>query len=53
MINNEPNVRENIQGVSGGASEYDSMIANSWHCRVCGNMNSIDSNYCEMCGSSK
>ena len=53
VVNNEPNVRENIQDVSGGASEYDSMIANSWHCRACGNMNSTDSNYCEMCGSSK
>ena len=43
----------NTENISGGASEYDSMISNSWHCRACSNMNSIDSNYCEMCGSSK
>ncbi|MED5485106.1 MAG: Ran-binding zinc finger domain-containing protein, partial [Candidatus Thermoplasmatota archaeon] len=53
VINNNLNVSENIQEISGGASEYDSMVANSWHCRDCGNMNSIDSNYCEVCGSSK
>jgi len=41
------------QNMSGGASEYDSMISNSWHCRTCSNMNSTDSTYCEMCGSSK
>jgi len=43
----------NIQNVSTGASEYDSLISNSWHCRNCSKMNSIDANYCETCGSSK
>lgn len=43
----------NIQMSSKGASEYNNLISNSWHCRDCGNMNSIDTNYCEVCGSSK
>ena len=41
------------ESISSGASEYDNLISNSWHCRSCGNMNSIDTNYCEVCGSSK
>ena len=41
------------QSFSTGASEYDNLVSNSWHCRSCGHMNSIDSNYCDVCGSSK
>ena len=41
------------QSFSTGASEYDNLVSNSWHCRSCGHMNSIDTNYCDVCGSSK
>jgi len=41
------------QNVSSAASEYDNLVSNSWHCRSCGHMNSVDTNYCDVCGSSK
>jgi len=50
---NENDQNTNFQQISVGASEYDTLISNSWHCRTCSTMNSIDTNYCDVCGSSK
>ena len=49
----EANSELNIQQVSTGASEYDKLVSNSWHCRNCSTMNSMDASYCDICGSSK
>ena len=50
---NESGQDSDFQQRTVGASEYDSLISNSWHCRTCSTMNSIDTNYCDVCGSSK
>ena len=38
---------------SSAAMEYDQMITNSWHCRLCQKMNPIESPYCDQCGTGK
>ena len=48
---NDTIITENV--LSLGASNYEQSVSNSWHCRSCGETNSINSAYCELCGSSR
>lgn len=46
-------IQQENNNLSLGASNYEQSISSSWHCRSCGNINPIDSTYCEICGSTK